>query len=151
LDARVGAGEPQRALGLQQFASVDGAPARSLLVVRNGEKVRDRHAEDLGDALQAAGRDAIGALLVFLHLLERDADQVAELGLRQAALQAQRAHALADLGIAGVSASSCHEGHRGSVGRPAAGETANSTPPRAGGVELNALTIRGKPARPYEL
>jgi hypothetical protein len=70
--------------------------------------MRHRHAEHLGDPLQPAGRDAVRALFVFLHLLERHADELAELGLRQSALQAQRAHALPDLSVAGISASSCH-------------------------------------------
>jgi hypothetical protein len=34
------------------------------------EEERNRHLKDLGNVLQAAGADAIGALLVFLNLLE---------------------------------------------------------------------------------
>ena len=45
------------------------------------------------------GADAVHALFVFLHLLECDAEQIAELGLRHALGHAPRADALADLDI----------------------------------------------------
>ena len=109
LDARKGAGEAQRSLGLQKRAPVGGS-IRRLLVPGEGKEICHRHAEHLGDPLQPARRNAVRALFVFLHLLERHADELAELGLRQAALQAQRAHALPDLGVAGISAASCHFG-----------------------------------------
>src|SRR5215831_3209679 len=108
-DARIGAGEPQRPLGLQKLELL-AAAVRAVPLVGGGKEICHWHAENLGDALQAPGRDPVGALFVFLHLLERHADEIAKLGLRQAALQAQRAHALPDLGVAGVSASSCHGG-----------------------------------------
>jgi hypothetical protein len=39
------------------------------------EEERNRHLKDLGDMLQAAGADAVGALLVFLNLLERKTEE----------------------------------------------------------------------------
>jgi len=37
----------------------------------------NRHLQNVGDLLQPARSDAVGALLVFLHLLEREAERIA--------------------------------------------------------------------------
>ena len=58
----------------------------------HAEEERDRHFERLGDPLQPAGADAVHAFLVLLHLLERDADPLGKLGLRQTAFQPPGAH-----------------------------------------------------------
>src|SRR5262249_20612245 len=116
------------------------------------EEMCYRHAENLGDALQAPGRNAVRAFLVFLHLLERDADEIAELGLRQAALQAQRTHTLADLGVAGISASSCHEGHQSRNGiRPWGKRPVRRQNRCAETQTLRTANVRTEFAQAYEL
>src|SRR4030088_3712432 len=45
---------------------------------------RARHLKDVRHVLQAARTDAVGALLVFLHLLERDLERLAQLLLAHA-------------------------------------------------------------------
>src|SRR3954463_9470705 len=45
------------------------------------EEEGDRHFQRLGNALQPPCADAVHALLVFLHLLERHADTIGELSL----------------------------------------------------------------------
>src|SRR6185369_487078 len=73
-DAREGAQQAQR-IGRVEEAE-DGAG-----VLRSGvgraEEERHWHIERLGDPHQPAGADPVHALLVFLHLLKRDAEQVA--------------------------------------------------------------------------
>src|SRR5687768_13674264 len=61
------------------------------------EEKRNRHLKDVRDLLQAAGADAVGALLVFLHLLEGQAERVAELLLTHAQHHAAHAHATPDV------------------------------------------------------
>ena len=56
------------------------------------EEKRHRHLQDMGNLLQAAGADAVGALLVFLHLLEGEAERVAELLLAHAQHHPTHAH-----------------------------------------------------------
>jgi hypothetical protein len=48
------------------------------------EEEGDRHAENRRDVLQAACADTVRALLVFLDLLERDAERLAQLLLAHA-------------------------------------------------------------------
>src|SRR5882672_2690473 len=48
------------------------------------EEERHRHLKDVRHVLQAARTDAVGALLVFLHLLERDLERLAQLLLAHA-------------------------------------------------------------------
>src|SRR2546425_12089188 len=51
---------------------------------RSLEEERHRHLQDVRDVLQAARADAVSALLVLLHLLERKAKRVPELLLAHA-------------------------------------------------------------------
>ena len=48
------------------------------------EEERDRDLQDVGNLLQPAGTDPIGALLVFLDLLERQAERIPKLLLAHA-------------------------------------------------------------------
>ena len=61
------------------------------------EEERHRHLEDEGDLLQPARTDAIGALLVFLDLLKRQAKRIAQLLLTHAQHHAPHAHAAPDV------------------------------------------------------
>ena len=61
------------------------------------EEKRNRHLQNIGDLLQAAGADAVGAFLVFLHLLEGQAEGVAEFFLTHAQHHPTHAHARADM------------------------------------------------------
>src|SRR5664280_693330 len=61
------------------------------------EEKRNRHLQDVGNMLQPAGADAVGALLVFLHLLEGEAEGVAELFLTHFEHHPAHAHARADM------------------------------------------------------
>ena len=72
--------------------------------VGRAEEKRDRHIERLGDPHQPSCADPVHALFVFLDLLERDAEQIAEFGLRHALGHAPRADALADLDIVRIGA-----------------------------------------------
>jgi hypothetical protein len=66
------------------------------------------HVEHLGNPEQPAGGDAVRAPLVFLNLLERDAESVAQLALAQSALQPQSAHTFGDLGVDRIAAALSH-------------------------------------------
>ena len=66
------------------------------------EEERHRDLQDMGDVLQPARADAVGAFLVFLHLLKGDAERVPELGLAHAEHHAAHAHAAADVLIYGI-------------------------------------------------
>jgi hypothetical protein len=63
------------------------------------EKCADRVPQRARDHRQPTRRDPVRAVFVFLQLLERDADRLGEDRLRKPALDPQRAHARADLGI----------------------------------------------------
>src|SRR5690606_861861 len=63
------------------------------------EEVGDGNLEDRGDGLEAAGADAVGALLVFLDLLEGDAEMLAELFLTHADHVAPQADAATDMDV----------------------------------------------------
>src|SRR4051812_24725703 len=73
---------------------------RLLVSVRHliaaSEQGRDRHAEEDGDLQQSAAADAIGSLLVFLNLLERQFELVGKLGLSEPLLQTIDADIAAD-------------------------------------------------------
>jgi hypothetical protein len=53
------------------------------LARRSLEEKRHRHAKDVRHLMKAAGADAVGALLVFLHLLEGQSQTVGQLRLTQ--------------------------------------------------------------------
>jgi len=61
--------------------------------------LRGRHREHVGDPGEPPGADPVHAALVFLHLLEGDADRIGKLGLRHAAQQPLRADPAADLDV----------------------------------------------------
>src|SRR5215831_7317899 len=48
------------------------------------EEERYRHLQNVGDLLQPAGPDAVGAFLVFLHLMEGEAERIAQFRLASA-------------------------------------------------------------------
>ncbi len=58
-----------------------------------------RHAEHLRKIEQPARTNAVDALLVFLHLLERQTQLLAELLLAHAEQHAAKAHAAADMNV----------------------------------------------------
>src|SRR5439155_11579848 len=61
------------------------------------EEERHRHLQDVRDVLQTARADAVSALLVLLHLLERKAKCVPELLLAHAEHQPAHAHPAANV------------------------------------------------------
>src|SRR5690348_3948234 len=63
------------------------------------EKKRDRNVEHARQIVKPAGADAIGAALVFLNLLERQADRIAELFLTHPEKRAAQAHARAHMHV----------------------------------------------------
>ena len=73
--------------------------------VRRGrafEEERHRNLQDVGDLLQPAGADAVGAFFVFLHLLEGQTERVAELFLAHAEHHSPHPYAAADVLVDGV-------------------------------------------------
>ena len=70
----------------------------------SGKKYDDRHLQRVGHRLQPAGADAVRALLVFLDLLKRDAELVAELLLAQAEHLPAHAHPAADIDVRRIGA-----------------------------------------------
>src|SRR5262249_58512782 len=92
LDAPIGAHQAQRAIGLEK-PKVDVrrlSAGGDTVALEAGIEEGHRDIQDLGDALQAAGGDSVGALLVLLNLLERYVESLSQLGLRPAPLNAQR-------------------------------------------------------------
>jgi hypothetical protein len=67
------------------------------LMRRALKEKRHRDLQDVRDVLQSTRADAIGALLVFLHLLEREAKRVAELPLAHAKHHPPHAHPAANV------------------------------------------------------
>src|SRR5689334_1146631 len=63
------------------FARADGP---LVFLLQPVEEIADRHAQNLRDLEEAAGRDAVDAAFVLVGLLVGHADQVGELLLRQA-------------------------------------------------------------------
>ena len=85
-ESRVGIEKSDGARQGQVFKRLGAAYGFSVgqaLIVR-AKKGTDRHAQYVGNSRKAAGADAIGALFVFLHLLERNAQGLAEGALRHA-------------------------------------------------------------------
>ena len=110
-DSPIGTDQSHRAVGLQKVEvyrrGMRGGSASVPVDIR--EKERNRHVEHLGNPEQPAGGDAVRAPLVFLNLLERDAESVAQLGLAQSALQPQSAHTFGDLGVDRIAAALSHQ------------------------------------------
>src|SRR6266852_1663545 len=75
------------------------APRRRICV---GEENRNRDFQDRGDPLQPPRADPVGALLVFLNLLEGESKRITELLLRHLPLEPERANLAADLDVQGV-------------------------------------------------
>jgi hypothetical protein len=67
-------------LGLRQLIEY-GAPRRIVRPIGSLEEIRDLHSEGHRDFQQSAAAYPIGALLVFLNLLERYAECIRELRL----------------------------------------------------------------------
>ena len=63
------------------------------------EEIRDRHLQKACNLLEPTRADAIDALLVFLNLLEGDAEVVAKLLLALALHHSARVHAIADMNV----------------------------------------------------
>src|SRR6266576_1513992 len=55
--------------------------------------------QDLRDVLESTRADAVGAFLVFLYLLKRDAERIAELRLAHAEHHPAHAYAAADVPV----------------------------------------------------
>ncbi len=84
-------GDIGRRDGLAHAAAMPARRRRAL------EEKRNRHLQDVAHLLQAAGADAVGALFVFLHLLEGQPERVAQPFLAHAQHHAAHAHARADI------------------------------------------------------
>src|SRR5947209_8446479 len=108
--AKLGVGEArERARQRQSFRGGEeiGDVSRRVLFevsIRGGpgagralEQERYRDLQDVADLLQPAGADAVGTLFVFLHLLERQAQSLAELFLTHLDHETAHAHAAADV------------------------------------------------------
>src|SRR5436305_4810698 len=102
-DARKGASQRQSFRGREKVRDVCrrrafAKPIDARDAARTAlEQKRDRDLEDLGDLLDAAGADPVGAFLVFLNLLEGETQGFAELFLAHAEHDAAHAHATADI------------------------------------------------------
>jgi hypothetical protein len=83
----------------KRWAQRDGRPL---------EEERNLHLKDLGNMLQAAGADAIGALLVFLNLLECQAEGVGNIGLTHVEHEPAHAQAAADVLVRWIKSSPGH-------------------------------------------
>jgi hypothetical protein len=75
---------------------------RSRLARRSVEEKRNRHLKDLRNVLQPARANAIGSLLIFLNLLERQSKPVRKVGLAHFEHQAAHAHAAANMLVDGI-------------------------------------------------
>jgi hypothetical protein len=80
----------------------------SRLTRHSVEEERNRHSKDLGYVLQPAGANAVGSLLIFLNLLERQSKRVRKIGLAHFEHQAAHPHAAADMPVDGVKNASRH-------------------------------------------
>jgi hypothetical protein len=81
------------------FHSARGRCVVPVLAIHVFEEETGRHAKSVGDLMQAASADPVGALLVFLDLLERDAERRGELLLAHANQESPHADAAADLPV----------------------------------------------------
>jgi hypothetical protein len=104
-DARISAYQSQRRRRVQQFKKLGWC--NSSLFVR-GEKVRYWNFQNIGNALKPSGADAIGALFVFLDLLEGQSQLIGKLFLRSFLLQAKRPNAPSNLDVHSIRASFRH-------------------------------------------
>src|SRR6516165_11693301 len=95
-----GGGEEIRHVGRR--GCVFDSVGRLVQVGRTLEEERYWNLQNVGDLLQPARSDAVSALLVFLHLLEGDAERIAELLLAHCKHQAAHAYPAADVLIDGV-------------------------------------------------
>ena len=71
--------------------------SRTVHVGRALEEERYWSLQNVGDLLQPARSDAVSALLVFLHLLEREAERIAQFSLAHCKHHAAHAHPAADV------------------------------------------------------
>jgi hypothetical protein len=71
--------------------------SRTVQVGRALEEERYWNLQNVGDLLQPARSDAVSALLVFLHLLEREAERIAQFSLAHCKHHAAHAHPAADV------------------------------------------------------
>src|SRR5262249_39950092 len=74
-------------------------PARQRIRRHLVEEVRHRYIQHLGELIEAARPDAVGAALVFLNLLERESDGGPELFLADPEKRAALTHARADMDV----------------------------------------------------
>jgi hypothetical protein len=88
-----GGGEEIRHVGRRGCVFV----GRPVQVGRTLEEERYWNLQNVGDLLQPARSNAVGALLVFLHLLEGEAERIAKLLLAHCKHQAAHAHPTADV------------------------------------------------------
>ena len=93
-------------LALRQFLAVEGfltvgeaALTAGRLVRHVVEKERHRHVEHARQIEQARGADAVRAVLVFLDLLEGQADRRGQLGLAEAQQGPPQPDAAADMNV----------------------------------------------------
>jgi hypothetical protein len=66
------------------------------------EEERYRNLENVGDLLQPARSDAVSTLLVLLHLLEGEAERIAQFPLAHCKHHAAHAHPAADVLVDGA-------------------------------------------------
>jgi hypothetical protein len=104
-DAREGADQRQSFGSREEIGDVSrrGRLADAFRVHRGAgdafEQERHRDLKDFGNLLQAAGADAVGALLVFLDLLEGQPERIAQSFLAHAHHEPAHAHAAADMSV----------------------------------------------------
>lgn len=96
--------------GAQRFT--DRRQARGLLPpssIHPVEEESHRHLKALGDGVQAAGADAVGALLVFLDLLKGHAHSLAQRLLGNTPRYARGPHATAHVQVDGTGSAAVHD------------------------------------------
>jgi hypothetical protein len=71
--------------------------SRTVQVGRALEEERYWNLQNVGDLLQPTRSDAVSTLLVFLHLLEREAERIAQFSLAHCKHHAAHAHPAADV------------------------------------------------------
>ena len=81
----------------RRFAHAADTTAVTAHIRRAFEEKCHRNLQDLRNLLQAAGANAVGALFVFLHLLKRQPERVAQFLLAHAEHHPSHAHAAADV------------------------------------------------------
>src|SRR5580704_14170871 len=105
-DARKRLGERQSIRGREKIGDIGRRGCLTDVVLTHSpqlnirralEEERDQYLKDVRNLLQPAGTDPIGAFLVFLHLLKRQTESVAELLLAHRQHHSAHAHAAADM------------------------------------------------------